>query len=93
MTTTYSFHRAYDHSIVETADPANLQARAGGLCFHKANIGERFYVHNGRGVVAALLVKHHGVFDLLRDDYLQFDGAARWTRAHYGLSNDEPVEA
>lgn len=88
MTTTYSFHRAYDHSIVETADPQNLQLRAQSLCSHKTNHGERFYLHNGRGVVAALLVKPHGAFDLLRDDYLQFDAAARWTRAHYGLTND-----
>lgn len=89
MTTTYSFHRAYDHAIVELADPTNLQARAGGLCQLQGNHGARFYVHNGRGVVAALLVKPHGVFDLFREDYLQFDGAARRERTAFGLSNDE----
>ena len=39
-------------------------------------------------VIAAILVKPHGAFDLLRDDYLKFDGDARWTRRHYGLTND-----
>ncbi|MFZ5961999.1 hypothetical protein ACOXXX_03530 [Thalassococcus sp. BH17M4-6] len=86
--TTYSFHRAYDHSIVEVADPVNLQQRAQSLCAVRANHGERFYVHNGRGVVAALLVKPHGAFDVLRDDYLRFDPEARWTRDHFGLTND-----
>ncbi|MTH36020.1 hypothetical protein GL279_15570 [Paracoccus limosus] len=88
MLTTYSIHRAYDHSIVATANPSDLKARAGGLCFHKANLGERFYVHNGKGVVAAMLVKPHGVFDILRDDYRQFDAKARALRADANLPND-----
>lgn len=88
MTTIYSFHRAYDHSIAEVADPINLQARAQSLCKLQGNHGARFYVHNGRGVVAALLVKPHGVFDLLREDYMIFDGAARTERTAFGLTND-----
>lgn len=91
MTTTYSFHRAYDHAIVDTADPVNLQRRAQALAGVSANHGKRFYVHNGRGVVAALLVKPHGAFDLLRDDYLRFDGVARYKRTAFGLANDEVV--
>lgn len=35
-----------------------------------------------------ILVEPHGAFDLLRDDYLKFDRDARWTRTHYGLTND-----
>ena len=86
--TTYSFHRARDHSIVEVANPSNLQQRAQSLCSVRQNHDERFYVHNGLAVIAAILVKPHGAFDLLRDDYLKFDGDARWTRRHYGLTND-----
>ncbi|KPQ16710.1 MAG: hypothetical protein HLUCCO18_07610 [Rhodobacteraceae bacterium HLUCCO18] len=86
--TTYSFHRAYDHAVVEVADPVNLQLRAQSLARLTANHGKRFYVHNGRGVVAALLVKPHGALDVLRDDYLQFDGRARDERTAFGLIND-----
>lgn len=89
MTTTYSFHRAYDHSIVCLANPVNLQGVAQDLAKDTSNHGKRIYVHNGLGVVAALLVKPHGAFDVLRDDYLQFDYIARDKRTAYGLTNDE----
>ncbi|WP_422002361.1 hypothetical protein [Roseovarius mucosus] len=86
--TTYSIHRAYDHSVVVTASGINLQTRAQALTEDAANHGKRFYVHNGKGVVAAMLVKPHGAFDLLRDDYLQFNQKARDLRAALGLAND-----
>ena len=63
--------------------PVNLQLRAQSLARLTANHGKRFYVHNGRGVVAALLVKPHGALDVLRDDYLQFDGRARDERTAF----------
>lgn len=86
--TTYSIHRAYDHSVVVTASGINLQTRAQALTEDAANHGKRFYVHNGKGVVAAMLVKPNGAFDLLRDDYLQFNQKARDLRAALGLAND-----
>lgn len=86
--TTYSIHRAHDHSVVGTASGINLQHRAQVLSEDAANHGKRFYVHNGKGVVAAMLVKPHGAFDLLRDDYLQFNPKAREHRAALGLVND-----
>ncbi len=86
--TTYSIHRAYDHVVVVTASGINLQTRAQALTEEAANHGKRFYVHNGKGVVAAMLVKPHGAFDLLRDDYLQFNPKAREHRAALGLAND-----
>lgn len=86
--TTYSIHRAYDHSIIVTASGINLQTRAQALSEDPANHGKRFYVHNGKGVVAAMLVKPTGAFDLLRDDYLKFNEPARTARAAQGLAND-----
>lgn len=88
MLTTYSIHRAYDHSIAMTASGVNLQSRAQALAEDAANHGRRFYVHNGNGVVAAMLVKPQGAFDILRDDYRQFDAKARAVRADANLSND-----
>lgn len=86
--TTYSIHAAYDHSIIVTASGVNLQSRAQALSGDAANHGKRFYVHNGRGVVAAILVKPHGAFDVLRGDYLQFEQQARAARSGMGLVND-----
>jgi hypothetical protein len=88
MVTTYSIHRAYDHSIAVTASGVNLQSRAQALAEDVANHGHRFYVHNGKGVVAAMLVKPHGALDILRDDYRKFDAKARAVRANANLSND-----
>lgn len=91
MTTTYTFHRADDHTILETAYPTNLQLRAQSVAVALRNQGTvRIYVHNGRGVVAALLCRAGAAHDILRDDYMgdTIDDAARWTRAHYGLTND-----
>jgi len=88
MLTTYSIHRAYDHSVILTASGINLQTRAQSLCDDDANHGRRFYVHNGKGVVAAMLVKPHGAFDVLRDDYRQFDAKARAVRLTENLTND-----
>ena len=89
MTTTYSFHRAADHSILDTATPVNLQLVAQNVAAALAREGTvRVYVHNGRGVVAALLCRDGAAHDILRDDYMAFDGAARWTRSHYGLANN-----
>lgn len=88
MLTTYSIHRAFDHTIAVTASGVNLQSRAQALAEDAANHGMRFYVHNGKGVVAAMLVKPQGTFDILRDDYRKFDAKARALRADANLPND-----
>jgi hypothetical protein len=88
MLTTYSIHRAYDHSIAGTASGVNLQSRAQALAEDAANHGHRFYVHNGKGVVAAMLIKPQGAFDVLRDDYRKFDTKARAVRADANLPNN-----
>ena len=93
MTTTYSFHRASDHAIIDIARPDNLQLKAQTVAAALRHQGTvRIYVHNGRGVVAALICRDGVAHDILRDDYMGFDGTARWTRDHYGLTND-PVRA
>lgn len=90
MLTTYTFHRADDHAILETADPANLQLRAQAVAAVLRDQGTvRVYVHNGRGVVAALLCRGGAAHDILRDDFMRCDGAARRTRERRGLANDE----
>lgn len=88
MLTTYSIHRAYDHSVALTASGVNLQSRAQVLCEDPANHGMRFYVHNGKGVVAALHVKPHGAFDIQRGVFRRFDAQARDMRTALGLAND-----
>ena len=89
MLTTYTFHRADDHAILDTAEPANLQLRAQTVAAALRDLGTvRVYVHNGRGVVAALLCRDGAVHDILRDDFMRCDGAARRTRERRGLAND-----
>jgi hypothetical protein len=89
MPTTYSFHRADDHSILDTANPVNLQHVAQNVASRLRPQGTvRLYVHNGKGVVAALLCRAGAAHDILRDDFMRCDDAARWTRDHYGLTND-----
>lgn len=88
-TTTYSFHRADDHAILDIANPANLQLRAqavAGALRHRGTA--RIYVHNGCGVVSALLCRDGFAHDILRDDFMCCDDGARRTRDHYGLTND-----
>lgn len=94
MTTTYSFHRAADHTIIDIAKPANLQLKAqavAGALRHRGTV--RIYVHNGRGVVAALLCRDGAAHDILRDDYMAFDDRARDERTAFGLTNDPKCTA
>lgn len=89
-TTTYTIHAAYDHAIVETANPSNLQETvAQFVAKASTNQGKRFYVHNGLGVVAAVLVRNFKAFDVLRDDYMAFDAKAREQRTEAGIANDD----
>ena len=87
MKTTYTFHAAYDHSIVaaltDTAQFAESARNiAKGADHDKA---QRFYVHNGVGVVSAFVVCHGGAHEVLRDDYMQFSAKAKAQRTAQGL--------
>lgn len=88
-TTTYTFHLAYDHSIVATAQPGTLQEVASKLYEVVPNASQttRLYVHNGLGVVAAVLVRHCITHDILRDDYRKFDAEARAKREAANIAN------
>lgn len=95
MPTTYSFHRAADHAILETANPANLQQIAAHIArrIHRGlPDGDlrttRIYIHNGLGVIGAGLCRQGVWHDILRDDYRQFDAKARDVRTAAGLPND-----
>ena len=97
MTTIYSFHAAADHSIMDTATPGTLQQIAARIAetLHKGRpvdaepTTHRVYVHNGLGVIAAGLCRQGAWHDILRDDYRQFDEAARTRREARNLPNDE----
>jgi hypothetical protein len=96
-TTTYTFHRASDHAILATADPATLQTTAeeiGRALSRDDDTGasRRVYVHNGKGIVAAAFCRAGRWQDVLRDDYHQFDDVARLKRAIDGYPNDERKE-
>lgn len=95
-TTVYSFHAATDHKILDTATPGDLQTTAARIAdtLHRArptdaeNTAHRVYVHNGLGVIGAGLCRNGLWHDVLRDDYRQFDEAARTRRAARNLEND-----
>lgn len=89
--TTYSIHAAYDHSIVATATPADLQQVIQTVAqTHTSDTDstQRFYVHNGLGVVGAFLARNGAGRDILRDGYRQFDVKARELRTAKDLPND-----
>lgn len=93
--TTYSFHLAADHTIIETADPVTLQAKAANVAarIHRGlpdaeRKTTRLYIHNGRGIVSAGLCRQGQWHDVLRDDYMGFDPRAREARTVAGLPND-----
>lgn len=93
--TTYTFHRAADHQIIDTAEPTTLQAKAANIAarIHRGlpdgnDRTTRIYVHNGLGVIGAGLCRQGTWTDILRDDYRQFDQQARELRAAAGLAND-----
>lgn len=94
--TTYSFHAAADHSIMDTAKPDTLQQVAARIAetLHRGRPVDaltqtyRVYIHNGLGVIGAGLCRDGVWHDILRDDYRQFDAAARTRREARNLPND-----
>jgi hypothetical protein len=92
--TTYTFHRAYDHAILATAEPRNLQTVAATIATaisreNDTGASRRVYIHNGRGVIGAGLCRAGRWTDILRDDYRQFDAKARTVRDAAGYANDQ----
>lgn len=89
--TVYSFHRAEDHAIRGTADPATLKETAAQIARSTTSGDDktrRFYIHNGRGIVGAGLCRNGTWHDTLRENYAPFEAAARSQRTTYGLLND-----
>ena len=96
--TTYTFHRASDHTIFATAEPGTLLTVAQTIAQaisreDDSGATRRVYVHNGLGVIGAGLCRSGLWHDILRDDYRQFDGKARAVRAAAGYPNDPQKEA
>jgi|SRR6056297_1895063 len=100
MTTIYTFHRASDHEIIETATPGNLQKMAAHIA-RRIHAGlpdreqktSRVYVHNGLGIITVGIIRQDLWHDALRDDYLQFEPKARAIREARGFPNDPPPQA
>ena len=93
MTTTYSIHRAYDHSIVATfgidEDMAKVAIKIAEEDFAAyGDMTTRYYLHNGRGVVAAFMTRQGAAHQILRDDYLKFSDKAKAKRTEKDLPND-----
>ena len=92
-TTTYSIHRAYDHSIAATFGIDDDMAKA-AISIAEADYAAhgdktiRYYLHNGRGVVAAFMTRQGAAHQVLRDDYLQFSDKAKAKRTEAVLFND-----
>lgn len=91
--TTYTFHDARDHSIVaQTSDVAvTSDTSFPAVC---KNIAERFkdqgtrrfYVHNGSGVVAALMTRDGNPTQVLHQDYRGFSAKAITARSECGIN-------
>ena len=93
--TVYTIHSAYNHEILATANPGNLQRVAAIVAFSLTSTTQpdqarRAYVHNGLGVIAAGLCRQGIWHDILRDNYRAFDSKARAERSAAGYANDEP---
>ena len=96
MTTVYTFHRAADHKIIDTAEPENLQAKTANIAarIHRglpdADLKRtRIYIHNGRGIIAAGLCRAGLWHDILRDDYMAFETKAAAERKAAGYPLDK----
>jgi len=91
MTTFYSFHRAADMAMIETALVADLQTVAAHVAKRVAPHNDntsRVFIHNGLGVVCAGLCRGGVWHDMPHDDFSKLDDAARAEREAFGLPND-----
>jgi len=84
---TYSIHNAYDHSIVRSFE-VDQDTTAISLSIAQDFEGEgtcRFYVHNGVGVVAAIMTRDGMARQIMRDDYMKFSAKALEARNQAGV--------
>lgn len=84
--TTYTIHSARNHDIVTTME-GSTQDTFSAAFERVAAQGDfalgthRFYVHNGVGVIAAMMMRDGHARQILRDDYMQFGSAGAEKRA------------
>lgn len=91
--TTYTFHRASDHAILATAEPATLQTVAERIATAISRDDDNtkrrhIYVHNGKGIIAAGVCFGGRWHDVERGDYTTYDTITREQRAAAGYPND-----
>lgn len=95
MSTVYTFHAAIDHRVIATAEPATLQLVAANVAADlmdknpsKPDTTKRVYVHNGRAIIAAGLIRDGLWHDTLRDNYEAFEAKARERREAAGIATE-----
>lgn len=87
----YTFHSAYDHSIVAAVsyDGHSLARHAVDQARNDAEkqdkLTRRYYVHNGSGVVAAFMTRGGNAQQILHDDYRKFSEEATRRRTEADL--------
>ncbi len=90
MAATYTFHSADDHEILAKADLRNMQKVlakiAGSLTRHGAP--RSVYVHNGGGVVGAVIIESGIWTETSPDDYHQFATRAAEKRLASGITEE-----
>ena len=90
--TVYTIHRASDGAILATAKPDTVAETAQTVARTVATVTDgstmRAYIHNGRGIVGAGIMRAGCWRDTLRTDYAQCEQTAREKRASHGHPND-----
>lgn len=86
--TTYTVHSANNHAVEWSGQADDLIHAAALVAGSNMTGTKRFYVHNGKGVVAAFLTRNGSAHEVLRQDYMQFDSKARAAREADGHPND-----
>ena len=92
--TVYTIHRSEDGAILATAEPRNLQHVAETVAAGMANThlrARRVYVHNGRGIVAAGLIRCGTWHDSNRAEFVALgcEATAAAARAAAGYPLEE----
>ena len=90
--TIYTIHRASDGAILATAKPGTVAETAQTVARTVATVTDgstmRAYIHNGRGIVGAGIMRAGRWSDTLREDYERCNGTARAMRASHGYPID-----
>lgn len=87
--TTYTIHRASDGEILATATTGTVAETAQTIARTVTDGSTmRAYIHNGRGIVGAGVMRAGRWSDTLRQDYAHCEQTAREKRASHGHPND-----